>query len=261
MAAGESLNETGGIPMPLHGKRGQLQPGDPALGAGFQRSHVAVGKRQTHYSIKKLGRFDRGELQVGGAQLGQLAARPQPGQRQRRVLAGGDHQVHRRRQMLEQKGEGVVDGFGVDEVVVIEHQDEAVRDGGDLIEQGRQNRLDGGRLRGLERGRRPRPDVGRDGLQRRDEVRQKAGRVIIRFVQRQPDRRPAATGGPLTDQRRLAEAGGSGDKGQFVARRQPLVQSLDQARAGDCFRRWWGGIEFGNKDWDGHELIIIACPE
>ena len=40
MAAGEGLDETGGVLMPLHGKCGQLQTGDPALGARFQRGDI-----------------------------------------------------------------------------------------------------------------------------------------------------------------------------------------------------------------------------
>ena len=36
VAAGESLDKTGGVFPPLHGEGGQLQTGDPAFGAGFQ---------------------------------------------------------------------------------------------------------------------------------------------------------------------------------------------------------------------------------
>ena len=44
--------------------------------------------------------------------------------------------------MLEQKGEGFVNRFGIKNVVVVKDEDEMVRDGGDLVEQGYQNRFD-----------------------------------------------------------------------------------------------------------------------
>ena len=55
--------------------------------------------------VVEVGRhFVEGEAQVGGADLDQLAAGPQARQGQRRVLAGADHQVHLRREVLEQEG-------------------------------------------------------------------------------------------------------------------------------------------------------------
>ncbi len=66
------------------------------------------------------------------------------------ILAGGNDQVHLWRQVLKQKGEGIVNRFGIKHVVVVKDEDEIVRDGGDFIEQGCQNRFDGRRLRGLE---------------------------------------------------------------------------------------------------------------
>ena len=40
VAAGESLDKTGGVCPALHGECGQLQAGNPAFGAGFQCSDV-----------------------------------------------------------------------------------------------------------------------------------------------------------------------------------------------------------------------------
>ena len=68
------------------------------------------------------------------------------------ILTGGNDQVHLWRQVLEQKGEGLVNRFGINNVVVVKDEDEIVRDGGDFIEQGCQNRFDGRWLRGLEHG-------------------------------------------------------------------------------------------------------------
>ena len=52
-----------------------------------------------------------------------------------RILAGGDDQVHLWRQVLKQKGQGIVNRFGIKHVVVVKDEDEIVRDGGDFIEQ------------------------------------------------------------------------------------------------------------------------------
>ena len=71
------------------------------------------------------------------------------------ILTGGDDQVHLWRQMLEQKGEGLVNRFGINHVIVIQDEDEMVRDGGDFIEQGCQNRFDWRWLRGLEHSQHP----------------------------------------------------------------------------------------------------------
>ena len=84
--------------------------------------------------VEKCGGFGSGEAQVGGAQLGQLAAGAQPGQRKRRVLTGGDDKVHLRRQVLQQKGQGLVDRWSVDGVVVVQHQQETVWQGRDVVE-------------------------------------------------------------------------------------------------------------------------------
>jgi len=52
------------------------------------------------------------------------------------ILTGGDDQVHLWRQVLEQKGERLVNRWRIDHVVVIQDEDEIVREGDDLIEQG-----------------------------------------------------------------------------------------------------------------------------
>ena len=63
--------------------------------------------------------------------------------------------MHLGRQVLEQKGEGFVNRFGINHMVVVQDEDEIVRDGGDFIEQGCQNRFDWRWLRGLEHSQHP----------------------------------------------------------------------------------------------------------
>src|SRR3712207_9328638 len=52
-------------------------------------------------------------------------------------LASGDDQVHRRRQVLQQEGESVVDDLRANGVVVVEHQDEVARRLQDLVAERR----------------------------------------------------------------------------------------------------------------------------
>ena len=66
------------------------------------------------------------------------------------ILTGGDDQVHLWRQVLEQKGQGLVNRFGINHVVVVKDEDEIVRDGGNFIDQGCQSRFDGRWLGRLE---------------------------------------------------------------------------------------------------------------
>jgi hypothetical protein len=52
--------------------------------------------------------------------------------------------------MLEQKGDDIVNRFGINRVVVIKDKNEIVRDSGDFVKQGYQNRFDWRWLRRLE---------------------------------------------------------------------------------------------------------------
>src|SRR5688572_33468806 len=114
------------------------------------------------------------------------------------ILTGCDEEVHPWWQVLEQKAEGIVNRSGIDNVVVIEDQNEIVLDGGDLVEQGSQNRFGWWWLRGLEHTHKPFSNVwGNCLLQSSDEISQKATWVVIPFVQRKPGGRSFATGEPF----------------------------------------------------------------
>ncbi len=101
----------------------------------------SVGEVQTHHLVEELGGFGGRETQVGSAQFGQLAPGAQAGQGQMWIFAGGDDQVHLWWQVLKQEGQGIVDRFGINDVVVVKDEDEILGEGGDLVEQGRQNRF------------------------------------------------------------------------------------------------------------------------
>ena len=111
----------------LQSQRCHLQAGDPALGAGLQRGDVCRGQVQTHRLVEELSRLGGSEAQVGRAQLGQLVSSAQPGQRQVGILAGGDDQVHLRRQSApDMKARASSTGLAVDHVIVVENEDETV---------------------------------------------------------------------------------------------------------------------------------------
>ncbi len=67
MAAGERMHEPREVAAVAHRQRGELQPGDPALGAFLQRRDIGRGQRQPHDLGKKRSRFLGCEAQVGGA--------------------------------------------------------------------------------------------------------------------------------------------------------------------------------------------------
>jgi len=114
VAAGKGPNEARHVLLPAHRERGHLQPRDPTFGTGGQGSDVVRRNAQTHAGVQKSGRFVESEAQVGLALLGQLPTPPEPREGQGWVAAGGDDQVHSVRQMVEQKGEALVNRLGID---------------------------------------------------------------------------------------------------------------------------------------------------
>ena len=127
VVAGEARDEAGDVVAALHRERRQLERRDPPLGAPLQGGDVLRRQVQAHHVVE-VGRGLVGrEAQIGGADLDEFAATPQASQRQRRVGAAGDHQVHLRREVLQQEGHPVLHLACVDDVVVVEHQHDVVR--------------------------------------------------------------------------------------------------------------------------------------
>ena len=61
IAAAERGHKGGMIRTVLHGQRGQLQAGDPALGTGLQRRHLVAGQRQPHHHRQECSGFVGGK--------------------------------------------------------------------------------------------------------------------------------------------------------------------------------------------------------
>src|SRR5574341_58400 len=129
-----------------------------------------------------------------------------------RVLTGSNDQMQLRRQVLDQKVEGFLDRFGINDMEIIKNEDEIVRDGSDFIEQGCQYRFSRRRLRGADHMEQSFAHCGSNRLQSSDKVHEKASRISIPVIQRQPGNRMLATGDPFTDQRRFSKASGSRDE-------------------------------------------------
>ncbi len=85
--------------------------------------------------------------------------------------------------MFDEENQGLIYWFGINHMIVVQDQDEIARDGGDFIEQGYQNRFGWRWLRGLKRSQRPRSNIYNNCLQSRHEVGQKAGDLVIPFIQ------------------------------------------------------------------------------
>jgi hypothetical protein len=193
-----------------------------------------------------------GEAQVRGAELGQPAPRAQPGEWQRRARAAGDDQVHRRWPVVQEKGEGVVDGLRAYGVVVVEHEGEVTRHLEYLVAERGEDGLELlPRLQGAQEGTRGRPEVLVYGLYSRDQVQEEACRIVVPLVQRDPGHRKLAALAPVREQSRLAETGRRGDDGQLVL--SAVIQPLVQARTRYGIRTITGYVELGPEDLPVHE--------
>ena len=187
---GEAGDEAGDVVSPLHRERRQLERGDPPLGAPLQRCDVLCRQRQSHHPVEVRRGLVGREAQIGGADLDELATPSQPRQRQRRVGAAGDHQVDLRGQVLQQEGHPVLYVARLDDVVVVEHQHDIVRDCAEVVEQSGQDRFDR-RLGRLQERERTCTDSGRRRLQRGDQVRPEHRGIVVALVEREPRRGPS----------------------------------------------------------------------
>ena len=178
-----------------------------------------------------------------------------PGQRELRILSGGDDQLHLRRQMIEQKGERFIDRFAIERVIIVEDEDELIGDGGQFVEQRRQQR---------HRSAAPAkhcnmlntfsPHFGAIVCTAATKYSRKRARSLSpsssdNHATLTPDPLPGRGRGegrnPFADQRGLAKAGRRRDERQFRPALQTFIQPFDQARTGDSVRPRWRDIQFG----------------
>ena len=200
VAAGERGHEPGHVALPAQRQASELEAGGPAFGAAGQRGHgrirqAAFGARP--YLGQQSRRLTRREPQIGGAQLGQLPAGPQPGQRQRRVGAAGQHQVQPGRAVLQQELDRSVHGRGLDDVVVVENQHRVGTGiGGQLVDERGHQRLEGSGCGRAEQRAQPSIEARAYPVHRGHHMTPEPGRVVVPGVQRQPGRPGRDGAGP-----------------------------------------------------------------
>ena len=131
------------------------------------------------------------------------------------------------------------DGSGLDYVVVVEDEGEVLGYRGYVVDERRQDRLDGRRLGQMERLQDILCGVGPQAAQGCHQVSQKAPKVVISVVQRDPRYRHLALEAPFAEQRGLTETRRCRYKRQFSF--GSLVQSLGQTSA--CYK-------VGLDEWD-----------
>ena len=240
IVAREAGDEPGGVLASLQREGRELQGGDPPLGASLESGDVRGREIQSDDVVQVRRHLVEGEPEVGRAYLDELAARPQSGQRQGRVGAGADHQVHLRGKVRQEEPDVRRDRVAVGQVVVVEHQVDAHGHGSQLVEERGEDRLHR-RLRRLEDRQDPRTHAGDRVVQGGRHVGPEGRGLSLRLLQRHP-RHPATRGrrgvDPGGEQRRLPESRGPGDQRQPRLRAdvQPLGQSWARHQATSCLR-------------------------
>src|SRR5205085_12309512 len=106
---GEALDKVRDVVASLHGQRRELERGDPAFSAILQRGQLIRAEIQAHELVEVRRGFLRRETEKSHTDLNELAARAKASQRQRRIGAAGNHQVHVRRETIDEEGHRLVD--------------------------------------------------------------------------------------------------------------------------------------------------------
>src|SRR6266851_5151031 len=111
----------------------------------------------------------------------------QPRERERGIRASGDDEVHLRRQVVHEKGEGLMDSPGSDDVVVIEDEGEVCCSARyEVIGQQDKHRLKGCGLWRVQKCQRRPPNRWIEGLQGGDDIGEKAHRLVVLGFEREP---------------------------------------------------------------------------
>ena len=156
--------------------------------------------------------------------------------------------------MFQKEGHGFVDRPRVNAVVVVQHQHDVRRQGGELVDERCQRRLDRWRLGRPERGEHALAHARSDGSKGLHQVRQEPGRFGIALVQREPRDRQPALRDPFRDQGALAEAGRRRDERQPAL--EPLVEPLVEAGAEDDPGSARRDVELGRQDRHCHNQML-----
>ena len=182
--------------MPRRESAASWRPATQPSVRSLERVHVGGREVQPHHPVEELPRLGRGEAEVGGAHLGELPATAEPGQRQRWVGAGRDHQVQVVGEVVEEEGHRLVHVRRFDGVVVVENEDplrarRVLAGARDVVDERGQG---GGGRGGVQRLENCGVDVEADASKGGHQVGQEAGQVVVAVVEGEPGAAAVGTG-------------------------------------------------------------------
>ena len=208
VARPEPPHQVGMVGSAAEGDRCEPQRGSPPLGSLGELFDLRGGKLDAGRADER-SRLGRREAEVLGANLEQLAAGPQAGERERWIGARCDREPGSRRKTLDEGCHEAMDGRLLDDVVVIEHEHRAASGRCKAVEDGGKGELGvegpGVELPGALR-------FARQARRRRGEVSSEPDDVVVARVERQPRAADGRLIQPVGQQGALAEAGRRGDE-------------------------------------------------
>ena len=217
VVAGERPDERGRVGAALQRQGGEVEPGGPALGPPVEQRHVLLRQVQPQDLVEQERGLADDEAQIVRPDLQEVACRPEPRQRHRRIRSGRQHQAKGRRHPVDDERQLLVDRRVRHEMVVVQDEHDLVLKAGQLVEQRGQDDLTGV-------GARPEELDGASGnpgvrlLQRGDHVVPEAGEVIVGRVQGEPGEPVTVLllGDPLGEDGRLPPSGGRVEQRELV---------------------------------------------
>ena len=136
--------------------------------------------------------------------LGRPVEGAQPRQRQSWILTRGYEQMKLGRLVVEEKGDGVVDGLGFDQVIVVQSHDEGFPYLVEFVDEGMRNRGSGVLGRICQERMRFWESIREDRLDGGQKIAQKIPQLIVVFIQRNPGGGAIYGRQPAADQSALA---------------------------------------------------------
>ena len=183
--AREPGDERGRVVSTLERKGGELESGDPTLGAPPERVEVSLVEAETGAVVEVRRRLVAREAQVCGAQLEQVAPSSERGEGPGRIGPAGHDEVHLVREVLHEEAHRLVDLDRLDHVVVVQHHRQVAVEAGEVVQQGRDDLLECSGCSEQRVGRRY-SDAGCSPFSCRDDVRPEHRRVAVSGIERQP---------------------------------------------------------------------------
>ena len=225
----------------MQGERRQAQDRNPALGAFLQRLRSLLGQLLAHDASEKGVRLLQRKAQVGATQFVEASFGSPPGQWQRRIEAGSQHQVQLGGQMPDQELEQAMHLAAMNALIIIQHQDHVFGHIRQIVDEQGRHAIGRGELRGLEEVGSGLAGVGEDPLQGSGEQVDEGGKLVVVGLEGEPGGRVVNCLQPLDQQGRLAKAGRGAHQSDGAA--EPGVQALEEVSSGDDIATGAGSIE------------------